>query len=66
MIYVGILLLGIIVAYIIDFYLIKKHYRESKSMIDLMFNDVKKSMVAFLTIITFGLLFKDDEENKND
>lgn len=65
-IYFLIFFCGIFVAYVIDFYLIKKHYKESRKMIDAMFDDAKKVMVAFLTFITFGLLFKDKNDNNDD
>lgn len=64
LIYMSILFSGIITAYVVDFYLIKKHHRESLSMIDRMFSDAKKSMMVLITILTFGFInFKDEDEN---
>ncbi len=66
LIYFIIFFCGIFFAYAIDFYLINKHYKESKKMVDAMFDDAKKVMVAFLTFISFGLLFKNKNDNNDD
>lgn len=64
LLYILIMFLGLITAYGVEYLLMEKHQRDSINMINKMFDDAKKSMVVLITILSFGLIkFNDDNED---